>query len=119
MKPILAALLALSAALCPALSMPLQAQSFQAFVVTGTQAVQPAATLGSQTSQAAQASVNVDAFAYRVNTLLTLARSGQGLAVSMNQANLLSLSQPSGPENNASFLETFTIPASVINFFYP
>jgi len=77
-----------------------------------------AASLGTQTSQAVTLSVNVDAFAYRVNSIMALARSSQGMSVFIGPANLFSVSQPAGPENNVGFSETFTIPMSVIDSFY-
>ncbi|WP_243358941.1 hypothetical protein [Fundidesulfovibrio terrae] len=92
----LALVLALAALSCPALAAP----------------------LGTQTSQSTTLSVNVDSFAYRLTALMNLANTAQGMSVSVGPGNLQSVAQPAGPVNNSSFFETFTIPMSVINFFY-
>lgn len=92
----LALALALAALSCPALAAP----------------------LGTQTSQSTTLSVNVDSFAYRLTTMMNLTNTAQGLSVALGPGNLQSVVQPTGPQNNAGFFESFLIPMSVINFFY-
>ena len=77
-----------------------------------------AAPIGTQSSQSAVFSSAVDAFSYRVSSLVTFTRTAQGLLVTTTPATLFSATQPAGPENNAGFSESFTIPLSVINAFF-
>ena len=77
-----------------------------------------AAPIGTRTSQSLVSSAAVDAFSYRVSSLVSFQRTAQGLLVTTTPANLFSTTQPAGPENNAGFSESFTIPQSVIDAFF-
>lgn len=74
-----------------------------------------AAPIGTRTSQSLTMSANVDSFAYRVNSMVVLTRTAQGMSVSVSPATLFSTTQPAGPQNNTGFSESFTIPQSVID----
>ncbi|MBI4804496.1 MAG: hypothetical protein HY795_04605 [Desulfovibrio sp.] len=94
-------------------------KTFIALLVLGMLACPAfAAPIGTQTSQSVTLSATVDGFSYRVNSSMILTRVAQGMSVSIGPANLFSVSQPAGPENNAGFSETFIIPMSVIDSFY-
>jgi hypothetical protein len=77
-----------------------------------------AAPIGTLTSQASTFSSSVNNNSYRVNSQVTYTRTSRGLSVSTGSANLFSVTQPAGPQNNDSFSEMFTIPESVIMSFY-
>jgi hypothetical protein len=77
-----------------------------------------AAPLGTRTSQATTFSVTLDDYAYRVNSMATYTRTAQGMSVSTGQANLFSVSQPSGPQNNQGYTVFFVIPEGIIDLYY-
>ncbi|MFP5221335.1 MAG: hypothetical protein ACLGSA_03505 [Acidobacteriota bacterium] len=77
-----------------------------------------AAPIGTRTSQPATFSVTLDAFAYQVSSMVTYARTLAGMSVSTSQANLFSVVQPAGPQNNQGYSVIFTIPDEVIELYY-